>query len=82
VATPDLANDIAEQALEPISTASGDQSSTGRSVDELIQADQHLSAKRAARKPFRGIAVTQLLGGAALDDNGRTAGSFDRPGSY
>lgn len=80
MATPDLAADIAEQALEPVSTTTGDQSSTGRSVDELIRADQHLAAKRAAALPLRGVAVTQLLGSPALDDTGRIPATFDRPG--
>lgn len=80
--TPDLAETIAEQAVEPVSTTAGDQSNTGRSIAELVQADQHLAAKRvqAANRPFRGIAVTQLIGGTALDDTGRGPMTFDRPG--
>jgi hypothetical protein len=80
VATPDLAETIADEAALPAASASGDQSSTGRSLTELIQADQHLAAKRAAALPLRGIAVTQLLGSPALDDTGRNPTAFDRPG--
>lgn len=52
---PDLSNDIAEQALEPISSAADGQSATGRSVNELIKADQYLAGKVAARKRRRGM---------------------------
>ncbi len=79
-ATPDLADDIAAQAVEPISTTTGDQSNTGRSIAELIQADQHLAAKRAAALPLRGIAITQLIGGTALDDSGRMPATFNTYG--
>lgn len=78
--TPDLAADIAEQAVEPVSTTTGDQSNTGRGIAELIQADQHLAAKRAARRPLCGVKVVQLQGGVAFDDGGRAVGSFHQPG--
>lgn len=81
VATPDLAADIAEQALEPVSTTTGDQSNTGRSIAELIQADQHLAAKRAGRLPLRGVAVTQLLGGVPYDATARDSGGSN-PGGW
>lgn len=82
--TPDLAETIAEQAAEPVSSSTDGQSATGRPIADLIAADQHLAAKRvaAARRPLRGVAITQLITPGALDDNGRGNGTFSSPGGW
>lgn len=67
----DLSNDIATQAVEPISSTADGQSSTGRSTADIITADQYLAAKTAMRKRRRGVAFTKLTTPGALDDCGR-----------
>jgi hypothetical protein len=75
---PDLSSDIAEQVLEPIASAADGQSATGRSVEELIKADQYLAGKTAAAKRRRGMMFsvfrTPGAAGGCVQIN-----SFDRP---
>jgi len=75
---PDLSNDIAEQAVEPITSAADGQSATGRSVEELIRADQYLAGKAAAAKRRRGMMFSVFrTPGAGSDCNSGNA--FNRP---
>lgn len=78
----DLSNDIAQQAVEPISSAADGQSSTGRSTADMIAADQYLAQKAAAKKRRRGVSFTKLVPPGPADDCGRTGlGGFATPGS-
>jgi hypothetical protein len=75
VSTPaDLSSDIAAQAVEPISTTADGQSSTGRSVADLIAADQYLAGKAASRMRRRGVAYVKLIPAGPLSDGGRNNG--------
>lgn len=77
----DLSDDIAQQAVEPITSAADGQSSTGRSVGEMIQADQYLGSKAAAKKRRRGVVFTKLEAPGALPDCGGLGQTpFDRLG--
>ncbi len=71
---PDLSDTIENEAQLPASSSDDGQSATGRSIDELIKADQYLAAKAARASRRRGILFTQLTTPGALDDCGRTAG--------
>lgn len=64
----DLSNDIAEQVIEPITSAADGQSSTGRSVEELIRADQYLAAKSAITKRRRGVYFSKISTPGAMSD--------------
>lgn len=58
--TSDLSDTIRDAAKTPKS-ASGDEGSfEARGIEELIAADQHLAAKRAANSPQRGLVLTKL----------------------
>lgn len=70
----DLTSDIAQQAVEPASSSGDGQSTSGRSIGDLIKAQQFLDGKRAMRKRRRGIRMTQLVPPGPLDDCGRATG--------
>lgn len=61
----DLTGDIAQQAVEPITVSADGQTSTGRSVDDLIKANNYLAACVAAKSKRRGLLFTKLLPPAA-----------------
>jgi hypothetical protein len=78
VADPtDLTSDIAQQAVEPASSSGDGQSASGRSIGDLIKAQQFLDARVALRKRRRGITMTQLTTPGANDDGGRATTSFN-----
>lgn len=78
----DLSNDIAQQAVEPISSTADGQSATARSTADMVTADQYLAQKKAAKKRRRGISFTKLVPPGPADDCGRTGlGGFATPGS-
>jgi hypothetical protein len=66
----DLSETIAEEAVSPASSSSDGQASAGRSISELIEADQYLAAKAAAAQRRRGIVFTQLIPPGTLPDCG------------
>ena len=71
----DLSETIASEAAAPLSSSGDGQSATGRSIDELIKADQYLAAKAAARSKRRGLLFTKLVPPpAAGDPPGGTGG--------
>lgn len=78
----DLSSDIAQQAVEPASSAADGQSSSARPVGDLIKAQQFLDAKAVMKKRRRGLLMTRIVTPGPLDDYGRSGGSFDSPGSY
>ena len=65
----DLTGSIASQALEPIASSADGQSNTGRSMSDLIKAQQFLDAKAAMQRKRRGIMTTRCV----------TPGPFDYP---
>jgi hypothetical protein len=66
VATPtDLTGSIAQQAVEPIASTADGQSNTGRTIAELIAANNYIAACVAAKSKRRGLLFTKLLAPAA-----------------
>lgn len=57
----DLNEHVAAQALQPIASSAGQQSATGRSIDELIKAAQHGAAVTAAGLAHHGASHVQLI---------------------
>lgn len=78
--TSDLVDAIATQATEPISSATGGQSATGRTTADTIQAVQHLEMRTAVRKRRRGLTFTKLIPAGPEPDGGRSLPDFGRPG--
>lgn len=73
----DLSNDIAQQAVEPLTSAADGQSATGRPVADLATAENHVNALSALRKRRRGVSFTKLVPPGALPDcGGLTTGPF------
>jgi hypothetical protein len=68
--TPDPAESLTDRittaAAEPAAAASDGQSATSRSIDELIKADRHTAAQRAARAPRFGLGLSRILPGSGL----------------
>jgi hypothetical protein len=79
---PDLSDDIAQQAVEPVTSAADGQSATGRAIGEIVQADQYVAGKTAAKKRRRGIRFAKIINPGALSDGGQGPGigGFDSPG--
>lgn len=75
---PDLSDDIATQAVEPISSTADGHSSTGRSIADLIAADQYLAGKAAAAKRRRGM-MFSVFRTPGAGDGCVQLNSFDRP---
>lgn len=71
---PDLSDDIAEQAVEPLTSAADGQSATGRSTGELLEADRYLGNKPARKTARRGIAFSKLIPPASISDQSTTRG--------
>lgn len=57
----DLNDVIDAQARQPIASSAGQQSATGRSIDELIKASQHTAAVAAAGLAHHGIGHVQFI---------------------
>lgn len=57
----DLSDKIEEAANEPKSAASDGQSATNRDLRELIEADEYLAGKRAAKKRTLGIRFSKII---------------------
>lgn len=57
----DLNDVIDAQARQPIASSAGQQSATGRSIDDLIKASQHTAQVAANGLAHRGIAHVQLI---------------------
>lgn len=73
---PDLTPDIAQQAVEPVSSATDGISATGRPIGDLIAADQYAGGKPSAKLRRRGLRFTKILPSGPMPDCGR-ATSFD-----
>lgn len=78
----EMIDDVATQALEPVSSSTADQSATSRSVPDMLQAVQAIEMRTAVRKRRRGIAFTKLIPAGALPDSGRALPGFERAGGY
>lgn len=76
----DLSDTIESAAGKPLSATVDGLAVTGRSAADLIQADQYLASKAAAKKRLRGVAVTRLITPGAADDNGANAAGFNTQG--
>lgn len=70
---PDLSNEITEQAIEPIASATDGQSATGRAIPELVLADQYTTGKPSIKKRRRGIRFSKLIPSGPMSDGGRTS---------
>lgn len=57
----DLSDKIEEAANEPKSAASDGQSATNRDLRELIEADEYLAGKQAAKKRKLGIRFSKII---------------------
>jgi len=69
VSTPtDLSETIAEEAALPVSSSSDGQSSTGRSIADLIAADTYLAAKAARKNAARGVMFSKLIPPGPMPD--------------
>jgi len=82
---PDLSGTIETAAGRPQAASVDGLTVTGRSVLELIQADQYLAAKAAASKRRRGIRFSKAVNPGALSDAGGTLGGtsdFGTPGGW
>lgn len=71
---PDLSSDISAQAVEPVTASTDGQSATGRSIAELVTADQYTAGKPAAKLRRRGLRFTKLIPSGPMPDGGRATG--------
>jgi hypothetical protein len=76
----DLNDNIARQAMQPIASSAGQQSATGRSIDELIRAAQHGAQVAANKLPNRGIAFAKIISQGAAPEPGGVPLDFGRGG--
>ena len=76
----DLSDTIETAAGRPQSATVDGMSATSQPIAGLIQADQYLAMKTAARKRLRGVAYSRLVTPGPADDCGRTTGGFDSTG--
>lgn len=70
----DLEPTIVQAALEPASASADGQSATGRSIADLIAADQYLAGKVAAKQKRRGLTFSKIVPAGAISDDGTTLG--------
>lgn len=68
---PDLSTDIAEQAVEPLSVTADGQTTVGRTMQDMIDADRYLATKTASANRRRGLFFTRLLPPGCVSDQGR-----------
>ena len=64
----DLAPTISTEATLPASSASDGQSATGRSIAEIIAADQYTGNKVAIAQRRRGMVFTKIIPPGAFTD--------------
>lgn len=76
----DLNDVIDAQARQPIASSAGQQSATGRSIDDLIKAAQHGAQVAANAYAHRGIAHVQLIPAGASPSGGMSPGLFNNAG--
>lgn len=74
---PDLSDTIETIAGEPAAATSDGLSATAQKIGDLIEADQYLNTRTAARGRRRGIVYAKLLPSGALSDSGRTCGGYN-----
>ena len=60
MATSDLATDIETAAGNPAAVTVDGEQVTSRPIQDLIEADRYLAAKRAAGKFHRGVYLTKV----------------------
>lgn len=77
----DLSDTIETAAGRPQSATVDGSTASSHPIAGLIQADQYLAMKAAARKRLRGVAITQLITPGPLDDCGRV-GSLGNQGNF
>jgi hypothetical protein len=63
-------DDLVQQALEPISSASDGQSATGRPINDLITVSNYTAAKKAILQRRRGMTHTKMTAPGCLPDGG------------
>ena len=69
---PDLASDIATQALEPASTSVAGQTTSARPVTDQIKGDVYAGeGKTASGQRRRGIMFSKLTAPGAVSDQGQ-----------
>lgn len=72
----DLTTDIAQQAVEPVSVTADGQSTTGRSISDLLLAQNALDARANRKKRRLGIISRTLVSPGCLDIEGRANPPF------
>lgn len=73
----DLSTDIAQQAVEPVSSSGDGHSSSGRGIGELIKAQQFLDARVNRKRRRLGIVTRVITTPGCLDLEGRASPPFN-----